>query len=469
MDRWKKKLKELFGIDTRSLAIFRIGLSLVLLVDLFIRIQDLSVHYSDEGLLPRSVLIQQFLDNWHLSLHLINGSWQFQFALFILEILFAAMLLLGFQTRLSTILSWILIISLQTRNPLILQGGDTVLRMFLFWGMFLPLGSCWSIDNWLKKNKMDYSQVVSGATVALLLQVCFIYWFSALLKTDATWRQDGTAVWYVFSNEIFATSAARYLLNYPILLQLMTFSTLFLEFFGPFLAFSPIWTGPLRFATVIVFILFHLALNLTMELGIFTYICAVGWLVFLPSWFWETLLSFKQAKICSWEKNKLSNSIAFVFLTYIFLWNLGSASILSLPSQFYVLSSLSRVDQYWDMFAPFPLREDGWFLMPAKLRNGKEIDLLTGITPVNWKHPELCSTCYKNDRWKSLMLNLVFDEQNAVSLSSYANYLLTQWNEKHPYEENLTDFEIVFMSKVNDVKKPAALHEKFVMWKQYSL
>ena len=37
------------------------------------------------------------------------------------------------------------------------------------------------------------------ATFAALLQVCFIYWFTWALKTDASWRVDGTAVGYALS------------------------------------------------------------------------------------------------------------------------------------------------------------------------------------------------------------------------------------------------------------------------------
>lgn len=451
----------LFGIDTRSLALFRIGLALILFADLVIRMQDIGAHYSDEGLLPRADLIAQYLDSWHLSLHLINGTWEFQLILFILQLVFAFSLLLGFHTRFCTVASWILLISLQTRNPLINHGGDAVFRLLLFWGMFLPLGACWSLDS--KGNNQPY-QVISGATFAILLQVCFIYWFSAVLKTDASWRQDGTAVWYVLSNDIFATSFGRYLLNYPSLLPLMTFSTMFLEFFGPFFAFSPILTGPLRFITATAFILFHLALGLTLTLGIFPYVCIAAWLAFLPSWFWDKILSTK-SKVLPCKQNWPANCLSAVLLVYIFLGNMRTVDLLSLPPEYNALGSIMRIDQYWNMFAPYPIREGGWFAIPAKLRNGQEIDLYNE-KPISWELPELCSACYKNDRWRSFMLNLLFDKNNAVNLSNYAKVLMRQWNEKHPYEENLVEFEIVFMSKLNDAKKTAKPHEKFVLWKQ---
>jgi hypothetical protein len=40
-----KKLEEMFGLDLRSLALFRIGLAIILLADLAIRAGDLTAHY----------------------------------------------------------------------------------------------------------------------------------------------------------------------------------------------------------------------------------------------------------------------------------------------------------------------------------------------------------------------------------------------------------------------------------------
>lgn len=465
MTRWNEKLRELCGIDIRSLVLFRIGLALILLVDLYIRIQDLGAHYSDEGLLPRSVLINQEIHPWNISFHLLNGSWQVQSFLFILEGLLAIALLVGFYTRLATILSWIFLISLHSRNPLILQGGDTVLRMLLFWGMFLPLGSCWSMDWWLNDKKTPANQVVSAATFALLLQICFVYWFSFLLKTDAVWRQEGTAIWYALSNEFFITSSGKFLLQFPLLLKILTFSTLYLEAFGPFFAFSPIWTGPVRSATSIIFILFHLvALNLTMELGLFTYVCAVAWIVFLPGWFWDRLFQEKNIPAVPWKANWISNGLAIFCLIYVFLWNMSSIHIPVLSPQLQAIGPLVRIDQYWNMFAPYPIRDDGWFVIPAKLRNGKEVDLFTGGGPVKWEHPKFCSTLFKSDRWRSFMMNLIFDENNAVNLSNYAGYLCKHWNKTHPYEQNLVTFEIIFMGKTNYLEQPSQDNRKVVLW-----
>ena len=41
------KLTNIFGLDLRSLAVFRIGLALVVMADLFSRFRGVSAHYKD--------------------------------------------------------------------------------------------------------------------------------------------------------------------------------------------------------------------------------------------------------------------------------------------------------------------------------------------------------------------------------------------------------------------------------------
>ena len=64
---------EIFGADLRSLATFRIVLALLALSDLANRATDLSAHYTDAGIMPRTVLVEQVLSPWAFSLHLMNG------------------------------------------------------------------------------------------------------------------------------------------------------------------------------------------------------------------------------------------------------------------------------------------------------------------------------------------------------------------------------------------------------------
>src|SRR5687767_13442614 len=134
-----------FELDLRSLGLARIAFAILILVDLSLRSLDLVAHYTDSGLLPRIAIIEHPYSRWDWSLHLMNGSWQIQALLFLIAAVFAILLLLGYHTRLATIVSWALMVSLNSRNPLIVVG-DTLFRALLFWAIFLPWGNRLSID-----------------------------------------------------------------------------------------------------------------------------------------------------------------------------------------------------------------------------------------------------------------------------------------------------------------------------------
>ena len=133
--------RQLLGIDLRSLALLRVGLAFVVIVDLFQRSLDLKAHYSDLGVLPRWALTHEVADKWHFSIHNLNGTSEFEAILFIAHGIIAFLLLVGFKTRLATVLCWILTVSLQSRNPLILSGGDDLLVLFLLWKTLLRIGA----------------------------------------------------------------------------------------------------------------------------------------------------------------------------------------------------------------------------------------------------------------------------------------------------------------------------------------
>src|SRR5437762_3355394 len=59
-----------FSLDLRSLALFRVALAVILLVDLGIRYTDLEMHYADGGIAPRATG-ELF---WTGSVHSLNGS-----------------------------------------------------------------------------------------------------------------------------------------------------------------------------------------------------------------------------------------------------------------------------------------------------------------------------------------------------------------------------------------------------------
>ena len=142
----KSGFRNLFAIDPRSLALFRIAMGLLLLADLAIRATDLNAMYTDDGMFSRAEICRRATTIWNWSFHFASGSWGFQATLFGLAAGLALALVVGFETRLATVGSWLMLLSLHHRVPPILSGAEILLRMLLFWAMFLPLGRVWSVD-----------------------------------------------------------------------------------------------------------------------------------------------------------------------------------------------------------------------------------------------------------------------------------------------------------------------------------
>jgi hypothetical protein len=278
-----------FAADLRSLAVLRIVVALTVLVDLIDRAPYLRTHYSDDGILPRGILIDQ-LNKWWFSLSLMNGTTFFQGLIFAVTAVAAVALLVGYQTRLMTFVVWLLMLSIHARNLYVISGGDILLRLLLFWSMFLPLGAYWSVDRLRSAPQPGSKRILSLATAGLFLQIAFMYWFTVLLKSGPAWRVDGTALHYAFNIEEITTPLGAYLLQYPALLKVLTFGTLALEVGAILLLFCPVFTGPVRTAAVVAVMAFHMGIWLTMSIGNYPWVSASCMVCFLPSWFWDTLV-----------------------------------------------------------------------------------------------------------------------------------------------------------------------------------
>jgi predicted DCC family thiol-disulfide oxidoreductase YuxK len=287
---FRSKLEELFGFDLRSLAALRVAVALLIIGDLISRSRDLVAHYTDFGAVPRAVI--SLYDRWRISVHLMNGTWEIQALLFAVTGALAIMLLLGYRTRLMTASLWFLLASLDSRNPFIADGGDTLLRLTLFWAFFLPWGACFSIDRALTASaSLPSNRVFSAATFAYAMQIVMIYGFSIMHKTSPEWRTEGTAVYYALNMLQMANPIGVYLETFPFLTWVITHGVFWFQAIGPVLLFFPFRNGPIRTAAVFGFILMHIGMSLCIQIGLFSWIAALAMVVFLPSWFWDQVFS----------------------------------------------------------------------------------------------------------------------------------------------------------------------------------
>jgi hypothetical protein len=463
------KLLELFGADARSLALFRIGLGGSLLVDLLTRATDFEAHYTDAGILPRSLLLP--FSRLTLPLHRLSGSASIEALLFLVAGLAAAALMVGYRTRTVTVISWLMLQSLHERNRLILDGGDPLLRIMLFWSMFLPLGARWSLDRrWIQAapgpDDAPDRQLSSFGTAAFLLQIASMYFFTGLLKLEFPVWRAGTALRYALLAYHMTTPLGTSLLQYPRLLSVLGTSVLAFEIFGPFLLFSPVRTGPLRTLATFGFVLMQLGIAACMTIGNFQPSAILLVVPLLPAWFWDRLLprlglfrlssahrggedSAAKARRTSRAARALDIT-AGVLGVYIFLCNVGTLFVRhELPGRPERLAYFLGIDQRWDMFGG-PRRPTGWTVIPAKLANGDLVDLLTG-RQVSWDKPEVPADIYRSWRFRRYTTWYIWTPRGERYRAAYADYLCRTWNQEHPEDKRIVSLEIVWMRQISAV------------------
>ena len=300
-------LERTFGIDLRSLALFRAALGTVLLADLALRAVNLAAFYTDLGVMPRDWLVS-VNGPWRFSLHAANGEPWFAGLLLALEALAALALLAGYRTRPANVVAFVLHGSLLNRNPLVLLGADPLLMCLLFWGMFLPLGARWSVDAALARKPLEKTVHLSWASAGLLLQTLSVYFFSALFKSGREWWPEGTAVWYALSIDGYVTPIGEWLRGFSPATHALTYLVYFLELLGPPLALLPfllaaalsgfipraasrLYAGAdaLRFAVMALFALMHIGFIFCLKIGPFAFISLASLTVLAGARIWDGL------------------------------------------------------------------------------------------------------------------------------------------------------------------------------------
>ena len=452
-------LSRAFGLDLRSLALTRVSYGLLIFCDLLVRATNLEAHYTDQGVFPLDLYNSVGLP-FNVSLHALNGSLTYQGILFFLNALAAGALVVGWRTRWATVLCWLFMVSLHNRNFLLLNGGDTWMRIMLFWAIFLPWGERWSWDAGSQTQARN-DEVYSAATAGFVVQVFLVYWMAGVFKTGAAWWSEGSAVHLTMALAEWNGDRAYYLLFYPSLMKSLTFLILAFELIGPFLFFSPIFSGPLRTVAVLGFMGFHVGLAIFIEIGLFPFVGLFTVAALLPGWAWEAgwmrrlaiqldrfwqLAGVRRTVSHRRVSRTLPTSLNLCLLTvtlYVLYWSLGTWREELGPSpEIQVPGLLLRIDQYWGLFAPEPPRVHSWFVAEGVLADGRRVDLIRDGAPLDWSCP-ISSSIYKNQRWKRFYVGEA-SEAGGFTREPHIRYLFRRWTPLFP---DLVSIELYRMSQ----------------------
>lgn len=448
------RLSSSIALDLRSIAAFRIFFGCILLYDLLNRLPYAELFLSDSGALPRGDLLAVIDRPWAFSVYMMFGETSQVVALLLVHSVLAVCLILGLWTRIVSIACWVLLLSLQHRNPLVLNGGDTLFSVFAFWLMFLPLNARWSLDSlYAKVGKSGYdlypvNRYVGVPGVALVLQVLFVYAFTVLLKTGELWK-TGDVVIYAIRNLGLIKQPAVWFQQFDGILAPLSRIIFHWEWFGCLLAVCPFANSVTRSIAIIGYIFLHLAFSLMLDLAIFVPVSILGWVAFIPSSWWNLrsrirFLSYGRDRLArslrecgpirsgSIIRNGLSVSVLTgVAISLVLVWNLKGLpdSTVSewIPRQLTNGMYAVKLRQKWGMFAPNPSRYSQWFALESQLANGDSVDLFIPSQPFSLRRPDVFTERLPSRRWGKFMSNLK-KSRYARLRDNYIRYFVTRWN-----------------------------------------
>ena len=117
----------------------------------------------------------------------------------------------GRRTTITTAATWVLAEQLYRYDAMFANGGDLVIRAFLFLALFCRWGEAYSIDAWRRRRR----ELLGGAGERpplrldparplrlMMIQLALIYFLNGWHKTGPGWR-DGTALYYALNLDHF--------------------------------------------------------------------------------------------------------------------------------------------------------------------------------------------------------------------------------------------------------------------------
>lgn len=465
-------------IDTRSLAAFRVALALIIAVEVLLRARNFSTFYTDDALIPQSLAMENTVD-YAVSVYFLTSSSTLIAVLMGLQVVIALQLLVGYRTRTATVLSLLFMVSLDHHNPIVTSYADTLLRMLLFWGIFLPLGERFSVDA-LRESHSARPFVVGVATVLALGQMVYMYVRNGVHKIES--EQWAGEVWLgdIVRGEASLTELSLRAEAAPLILGRDDITFLLGEYthhLTPVLEVGTIlWfymmlggfvllllRGRWRYPAILLYMGGHASFALTVRIGMFPYVAMAGLLLFVPTQFWrdgDRLLrrvdihpgrvTDRVAELARGAR-ALPNghlspprmregvyqfALVFVVLTIALSLAISGVQLAGmadeeggyddeLDGQLNHMASTLNVDQPdWSIFAPNPATSDRYHHFPAETENGELVDVYNG-GEFSWERPyDRLNNQYGTYRERFYMNSVRRDAEVAAI---YAEYLCENW------------------------------------------
>jgi predicted DCC family thiol-disulfide oxidoreductase YuxK len=308
LDRIKKAFtKTYLTIDGRSLGVFRIGLALLMLVDLVRRFPHVRDFFTNAGLLPNHTVLWRPQVPRLFSFFFPASLGQEVWLLLAIGAFCTLCLLVGWRTRVFQVLCFLFYTSLHNRDVFTENWGSVAMGALMAWSIFLPTGRRFSVDALLASLRArrdeqpadlapdrlpppDERPFVSLAVLGVLLQLAVIYWFNFVHKSGTSWR-DGTAIHYVLWQERIITTFGLWAREHApfAVWKALTHGTLVVESAAPFLILSPFLKDWTRALAIVALTGLHVGIALLVNVGVFSWAMIAYYPLLLTEGHWRFL------------------------------------------------------------------------------------------------------------------------------------------------------------------------------------
>jgi hypothetical protein len=277
-----------YGLDIRSLGLFRISFGLVLIHNLYLRLSNrgFSSFFSQQGLIP----IEYSNPFSYSVLNSITGNEITVMFIFISLVIYICYTI-GYKTN---VMKWLVVLILLTlfhRARFVTDGSDMMLRLIAIWTAFLPIGRRLSVDSIKEKQKtggIPTGNFISYPLILFLLNLSISYILNAVQKDYSIWG-EGLAVKRVLWDGWVINPLGSWARNYApdSILSLLSEGTILIELAIGIMIIAALFGNIGKISSLFLIFSLHLGFSMFMYIGSFNWLYYPIALLFVPTFIWE--------------------------------------------------------------------------------------------------------------------------------------------------------------------------------------
>ena len=231
-----------------------------------------------------------------------DNAFLFDVSYAILAVL-ALLFLVGWQTRIVTPFLLLFWVGLATNSAVLTNGGDTIMRIALFFLIFANLSQHWSVDSWLRNRGRGFvlklprrltppswatNALHNSAVIVCGYQIMVVYVTSGIYKLQGEEWRDGTGFYYSLVLDVFRPfpGLSDLAWQFTLFVFVATFLSIWVQLLFPVLV---LWR-PTRIVGLVFLLGMHFGIGLFLGLWPFS-LAMIGLdLLFVRDRSWERAL-----------------------------------------------------------------------------------------------------------------------------------------------------------------------------------